>query len=175
MEVLMSERTPDQDAANLAHLQGLSGAGNLQTSTAVIDPHVVAARATTAGVIDPKSVAFAARTGRDPQELKAALSYPPPDPNRVKTVGEEQLERSEAMMRAGSVHDWMAKQDMRDPADRPRAVEGVGFTPAPGQGSPSLYPENWSTMNEDERAAFEAAHPIYVIDPHKVAATPAHS
>jgi hypothetical protein len=86
------------------------------------------------------------------------------DPNApdqsVKPVGQEQLERSENMIREfGSPHRYMESLDTRDPNDRPRSVPGVGFTTAPDDHvSPSLYPDNWETMTKAEKTAWEADH-----------------
>jgi hypothetical protein len=42
----------------------------------------------------------------------------------VKTVGQEQLERSREMQAMG-IDNWVAAHDERDPEDQPRAIEGV--------------------------------------------------
>jgi hypothetical protein len=53
---------------------------------------------------------------------------PPADPKtQVKTIADEQRERSAEIEKVG-VTKWVEAQDQRDPADKPRAVEGV----APG-------------------------------------------
>jgi hypothetical protein len=52
----------------------------------------------------------------------------PVDPaTQVKTIGDEQRERSTEIEKVG-VAKWVEEHDQRDPADKPRAVEGV----APG-------------------------------------------
>ncbi len=50
-------------------------------------------------------------------------NYNPQIP-RERTVGEEQMERSEEIERMG-VDNWKDSVDTRDPKDRPRQVPGV--------------------------------------------------
>jgi hypothetical protein len=154
--------TPEQDAA-LAQLKAVS-----------IDPKTVAETPPVESftVIDPKHVAQTAASSVPPNARPAVLNRYAGEV--VKPVGQEQLERSEKMIRDfGTPHKYMASLDQRDPDDIPRSVvPGVGFTPVPDQrANPSLYPENWVTMTEDERGAWAAAHPATSIDPHKVAQT----
>jgi hypothetical protein len=57
----------------------------------------------------------------------------------VKTVADEQRERSEEMQKVG-VDKWMSQFDQRPPEERPRQVQGVGFRD-----------EDDRRRNEDER------------------------
>ena len=55
-----------------------------------------------------------------------AQAEPKPDPNQVKTVADEQRERSAEMEKAGGAEKWMAAQDKRtDEEKRQRPVAGV--------------------------------------------------
>jgi hypothetical protein len=73
------------------------------------------------------------KPGEDPQEAKLALdepvktyAKPEDDPNYVKTVGQEQLERS-AEIQAMGVEAYMAKYSAKDPNEpAPKTVAGVG-------------------------------------------------
>ena len=79
-------------------------------------------------------------TGPDPQEAKLRpyeLAAEADEP--VRTIAQEQRERSEAMQEEG-VERFKAKGDDRDPNERPRSVPGVGFRPAAGEGERSTPP-----------------------------------
>jgi hypothetical protein len=69
-------------------------------------------------------------TGPDPQESKLwsyELTATRAQEEPVRTVAQEQRERSEAMAEEG-VERFKARSDTRDPRDRPRTVAGVGPT-----------------------------------------------
>jgi hypothetical protein len=69
-------------------------------------------------------------TGPDPQESKLRpyeLAATRAQEEPVRTVAQEQRERSEAMAEEG-VERFKARGDERDPRDRPRTVAGVGPT-----------------------------------------------
>lgn len=65
----------------------------------------------------------------DPEpEYEAEGESPRPEENQaipVKTVGQEQLERSREMQAMG-INNWVAAHDERDPNAQPEAVAGVG-------------------------------------------------
>jgi hypothetical protein len=74
--------------------------------------------------------AEAEATGPDPQEAKLRpyeLSATRAQEEPVRTIAQEQRERSEAMAEEG-VERFKARGDSRDPRDRPRTVPGVGPT-----------------------------------------------
>jgi hypothetical protein len=159
--------TAEQDAA-LAQLNAVS-----------IDPHKVADtppksatfKESVGQPIDPHVVAKTPASTAPYNALPARIDRNAPD-QHVKTVGQEQLERSEKMIRDfGTPTRYMEALDTRDPDERPRAVPGVGFRSVPDAPiSPSLYPDDWVTMSDAEKASWEASH--HIIDPHKVAETP---
>lgn len=69
-------------------------------------------------------------TGPDPQEAKLRpyeLAATRAQEEPVRTVAQEQRERSEDMAEEG-VERFKARRDDRDPRDRPRTVPGVGPT-----------------------------------------------
>jgi hypothetical protein len=69
-------------------------------------------------------------TGPDPQEAKLRpyeLTATRAQEEPVRTVAQEQRERSEAMAEEG-VERFKARSDTRDPRERPRTVAGVSPT-----------------------------------------------
>jgi hypothetical protein len=69
----------------------------------------------------------------------APTAAKPPVAEPVKTVAEEQRERSEAMQAQG-VEAFKASHDERDPNERPRSVAGVGARQAAGEAERSTPP-----------------------------------
>jgi hypothetical protein len=62
-------------------------------------------------------------------QLKKLNAEPAYEPERVRTIVDEQRERSEEMQRMG-VEAWKAANDQRTPEQMPQPVEGVTQLPA---------------------------------------------
>ena len=65
----------------------------------------------------------------------------------VRTVADEQRERSEAMQAEG-VEAFKARLDERDPDERPRSVPGAGFRVAATEGAERSTPEARAAQNK---------------------------
>jgi hypothetical protein len=96
----------------------------------------------------------------EPEAAKAAAQQPPP----VRTIADEQRERSDQIARQG-VEKWKAERDERGPDDKPKQVPGVsprvndpGAPPPEGASDPGPPPPEGASWEGSTRSTPEARH-----------------